>query len=559
MNKLIENRGSVSLYKGENNRILVSISNGDTFYLQYPFTFNYSYTWNPVFVDLFDDPSSSNDGNLLLLWRSVPSGFSEEYVRWQALSFSSDNGDAIGIYNTSGIFINTENSERLRNYYLSLGQEAYNRWNETYYFDSSRKEMDNLESLFGEIYFDGTSRDDTIRGGSTAESFFGLEGDDALYGRKGNDSLCGGDGNDKLDGGKGNDTLNGGLGNDLLVGGGGKDTAVFSSKNNQINLALTKRQNTRDGKDILTEIENVDGGDGNDIITGNNFSNTLYGGHGNDKLNGEGGKDTLRGGDGNDTLHGGDGNDRLFGDSGRDTAVFGSSNNRIYLNKSSRQNTRDGKDILRSIENVEGGGGNDLIAGNKFANTLNGGDGNDKLFGEAGNDRLIGGAGNDRLIGGNNKDGLFGEEGKDLLIGGDGNDRLIGGNDNDRLFGDAGKDLLIGGTGNDKLNGGKDNDTLFGGAGDDVLFGGKGADTFNGGEGNNKYIGGSGADKFCISIGVGRDVISDYGTGNDQIKLQGVREVNLTINQAGNDVRINYEDDLLAIVRNTLAADINFI
>ena len=100
MKKLIENLGSVSLYKGANNRILVSILNGDPFYLQYPFTFNYSYTWNPVFVDLFDDPSSSNDGNLLLLWRSVSSGFSEEYVRWQALSFSSDNGDLIGIYNT---------------------------------------------------------------------------------------------------------------------------------------------------------------------------------------------------------------------------------------------------------------------------------------------------------------------------------------------------------------------------------------------------------------------------------------------------------------------------
>ena len=559
MKKLIENLGSVSLYKGANNRILVSILNGDPFYLQYPFTFNYSYTWNPVFVDLFDDPSSSNDGNLLLLWRSVSSGFSEEYVSWQALSFSSDTGNLLGIYNTSGIFFNTKKSERLRNYYLSLGQEAYNSWNETFYFDSSRKEVDNLEIFFGEIYSDGTSRNDTIRGESTAESFFGLEGDDKLYGREGNDSLNGGNGNDRLFGEAGNDRLIGGAGNDLLVGGRGNDTAVFSSNNNHINLALTRRQNTRDGRDILTEIENVDGGDGNDIITGNNFSNTLYGGHGNDKLNGEGGKDTLRGGDGNDTLHGGDGNDRLFGDSGRDTAVFGSSNNRIYLNKSSRQNTRDGKDILRSIENVEGGGGNDLIAGNKFANTLNGGDGNDKLFGEAGNDRLIGGAGNDRLIGGNNKDGLFGEEGKDLLIGGDGNDRLIGGNDNDRLFGDAGKDLLIGGTGNDKLNGGKDNDTLFGGAGDDVLFGGKGADTFNGGEGDNKYIGGSGADKFCISIGVGRDVITDYGTGNDQIKLQGVREVNLTINQAGNDVRIKYEDDLLAIVRDTIVADISFI
>ena len=114
--------------------------------------------------------------------------------------------------------------------------------------------------------------------------------------------------------------------------------------------------------------------------------------------------------------------------------------------------------------------------------------------------------------------------------------------------------------GNDRLNGGKDNDRLFGEAGNDILLGGKGADTFNGGEGNNKYIGGDGADRFCISRGIGKDVITDYGTGNDQIKLLGgLKERNLTINQAGNDVRIKYEDDLLAIVKETIAADINFI
>ena len=361
----------------------------------------------------------------------------------------------------------------------------------------------------------GSTKEDILRGGGGNDEIYGYESKDHLYGGNGNDDLNGGLGSDRLYGGNGNDILYGGLGNDRLVGGNGTDTAVFSSKNNRINLSSTRRQNTRDGRDILIGLENVNGGAGNDIITGNNYANTLNGESGKDTLNGGRGQDTLNGGNGNDKLNGGLGYDVLVGGNGTDTAVFSSKNNHINLALTRRQNTRDGRDILRSIENVDGGAGNDTITGNNSANTLYGGNGNDKLNGGA---------------------------------------------DNDRLFGDAGKDLLIGGAGNDRLYGRDDNDRLFGEAGNDILFGGKGADTFNGGEGSDQYIGGNGADRFCINKGVGRDVIADYGTGNDQIKLLGgIKERNLTINQAGSDVRIKYEDDLLAIVKDTVAADINFI
>ncbi|WP_373939418.1 retention module-containing protein [Pseudomonas putida] len=60
----------------------------------------------------------------------------------------------------------------------------------------------------------------------------------------------------------------------------------------------------------------------------------------------------------------------------------------------------------------------------------------------------------------------------------DGNDILSGGNGNDILFGQGGNDTLDGGRGNDILLGGTGNDTLIGGHGDDILIGGSGADTF---------------------------------------------------------------------------------
>ncbi len=62
----------------------------------------------------------------------------------------------------------------------------------------------------------------------------------------------------------------------------------------------------------------------------------------------------------------------------------------------------------------------------------------------------------------------------------DGNDTLLGGNGNDILFGQGGDDILNGGNGNDILIGGKGNDILTGGAGADT-FAWKAGDTNSGG------------------------------------------------------------------------------
>ena len=103
--ELIEDIGTVSLYRGINDAIVVNF-NDKYLTLQRELTFNYSNgTWNPVFVDLFDDPSSSNDGNLLLLWRSIDDYDGE--IQWQALSFSSETGGLIGMYNDSNELLAT--------------------------------------------------------------------------------------------------------------------------------------------------------------------------------------------------------------------------------------------------------------------------------------------------------------------------------------------------------------------------------------------------------------------------------------------------------------------
>ena len=94
---------------------------------------------------------------------------------------------------------------------------------------------------------------------------------------------------------------------------------------------------------------------------------------------------------------------------------------------------------------------------------LNGGSGNDKLYGSNGDDELNGGSGNDTLYGGRDKDVLRGESGNDYLDGGTHNDDLYGGTGSDRLYGRSGDDGLFGGvdTVRDWLTGGKGDDRFL--------------------------------------------------------------------------------------------------
>ncbi len=92
-------------------------------------------------------------------------------------------------------------------------------------------------------------------------------------------------------------------------------------------------------------------------------------------------------------------------------------------------------------------------------------------------------------------DTLNGGDGNDFLYGYGGADILNGDADNDILFGGIGNDILNGGIGNDTLYGQEDDDTLNGGDGNDSLDGGGGNDTINAGDGNDVIYGDGGFDR----------------------------------------------------------------
>lgn len=102
----------------------------------------------------------------------------------------------------------------------------------------------------------------------------------------------------------------------------------------------------------------IDGGGGNDTITGTQFGDIITGGPGNDTITGLGGNDVLDGNAGNDTVSGGEGNDIITGETGNDTL------------------SGEGGD-----DTVDGGAHDDILSGGSGTNTLIGGPGTDTCDG----------------------------------------------------------------------------------------------------------------------------------------------------------------------------------
>lgn len=348
----------------------------------------------------------------------------------------------------------------------------------------------------------GNGLNNVLRGGGRDDSLGGGAGRDRLFGKGGDDQLDGGAGDDRLSGGGGKDLLLGGAGNDVINGGGGEDTLRLDGRADaRVDLAKSAAQNTGQGRDVIRGVENIRGAGGDDVLLGDAKDNTLVGGAGDDRLIGRGGDDALIGGAGNDVLIGGAGRDRI---------ALGEGGGRADLAAKGAQNTGAGRDVLRQIEDADGGAGDDRLLGNAAGNTLRGAAGDDVLTGRGGADRLIGGAGDDTAFGGKGDDALLGADGDDALFGGGGADVLNGGDGADRLEGGAGNDRLVGGdaddpfgpAGLDTLEGGGGDDVLIAGRNeDDVLFGGAGADRLisHGNRFGAELTGGEGADTFVFT------------------------------------------------------------
>lgn len=439
---------------------------------------------------------------------------------------------------------------------------------------------------YGNYQGNGAEADaeDVLTGSQGADSMAGLGGNDFLDGQGGDDYIEGGTGNDVLHGGNGADTLIGGEGSDWIMGsrqvyGPGRgssneyekigddegfaaagwnwywytrsiDSDGFASVwlygTSGVLLREPDEGNVIDAGSGDDHVfagfadDIVDGGDGRDQIFGMAGNDVLGGGAGNDLIFGDGisGDETMPGNiedyllsflkpedHGNDVINAGDGNDIAYGQGGDDEVNGGAGDDTLYGDDRRLEYTpvsRHGNDHL------DGGDGNDVIFGGGLSDVILGGEGNDSMWGDsgaydAGSPEYLDPAlhGDDFIDGQGGDDYLQGEGGDDTLFGGSGADTLFGDDAESRLP-VGGDDYLDGGEGDDQISGGGGSDVLFGGDGNDLLYAdgspgevaapAHGDDALYGGSGNDTLLGGGGAD--TLEGGDGADeLIGDMNGG----------------------------------------------
>ena len=173
---------------------------------------------------------------------------------------------------------------------------------------------------------DGHGDTDTIKG--RVRHVRGSDFSDVITGSGNDESFMGRQGNDVIDGGGGSrDRL-------LFLYRGRPDLAVVENLN--VDLGRGTATGTWKGNAFsyrISNIEEVRGGAGSDVIRGNAGANYLYGYGGDDELYGGDGYDELYGGDGNDILNPGDsdnGDDWIQGSVGNDRIVYTDAGPRVY-------------------------------------------------------------------------------------------------------------------------------------------------------------------------------------------------------------------------------------
>ncbi len=432
---------------------------------------------------------------------------------------------------------------------------------------------------------------DTLTG---FENLIGSPFDDTLTGDGNDNTLDGGAGNDTLDGGGGTNTLsyavnvgavtididggitteNGAAGSGntdvstdtfqgfqgfvgspfddefryfspagrVFNGGGGIDTVYFGGTGDGVTVDLANGIATDNGSgksDTLASIENVEGTDGPDSLTGDGNANRL------------------RGFDGNDVLIGGAGDDKIITNDGMNKVTPGAGADTVDLTQSATEqadyqsNSVAGTAAEWNGDVIEHMGYTDFLTvqgWSEMATLTNTGSTVVEVELEStstfeisvpvfSTSDLV-----QQLSGGNLvlsykaasldsdavaahftsptpiTDGGAATAEDDLIVGSGHPDRLSGQAGDDIIHGLAGADALTGDGGDDVLFGGDGNDWLYGGNGNDILVSGAGiADVASGGSGADTHVFG---DELANGISE-TDIIQDYDPLEDLIDLGG--------------------------------------
>jgi Ca2+-binding RTX toxin-like protein len=251
------------------------------------------------------------------------------------------------------------------------------------------------------------------------------------------------------------------------------------------------------------------------------------------------------GGAGNDTIVAGGLADAIDGGDGTDTVSYAGSGGVIVL----LQNT----DTHGPHANEPAGGTGGLAEGDSYA-------GIEVVIASEVADYVFGGADGTTayLLGGDDEydntetqmvaDYVDGGAGNDSIWGGDGADMLIGGDGADHLHGERGADTLDGGSGTDAVNGQDGNDLLDGGTGLDSLSGGNGDDVLIWRGADAQLAGGAGTDTLRLASG-------DLALGGLAGIASGIERIDMAADSASNTLTLIAADIVSLSDSDTLTID----
>ena len=322
---------------------------------------------------------------------------------------------------------------------------------------------------------------DTFNGGSGTDLFNGFAGDDVF-----NPGAT--TGSDVMTGGAGNDTFNGGPSSLFLyivsyareTGGGGVT----------VNLAAGTATDTFGNSDTFNGPQTVIATNQVDSLTGSNFD------------------DFLSPGGGTDSIDGGLGFDHITYNF---NSAFNSDSFNFPANGITVTFTAQGAGtIIDPFGNTDTFVNVERVRGTNFADTYNGGPGDNLFTGMAGADTFHGGLGSDEISYGGEANG-GGVGGITIDLGNGTATDSFGNADTfdgiERAGGTAQGDTMIGSGDANTLRGFGGTDTLFGLGNNDLLDGGTGADAMTGGADDDTYVVDDAGDGIAENASEGTDTV----------------------------------------------------
>jgi subtilisin family serine protease len=279
---------------------------------------------------------------------------------------------------------------------------------------------------------------------------------------------------------------------------GGVDTLNLSAVTAASYINLSNGSGNIDGVVLgsgsIIGIDNVTGGDGNDILTGDGNSNVLLGMRGNDRLDG---------GLGADVMDGFTGDDRFFVDNAGDQIIegIGQGNDRVLT--SVNYTLTAGAEIELFTTTTSASTTNLNLTGNAFGQTIQGNLGNNRIDGGAGVDIMQGFAGDDRYY-----VDAVGDQVIEVV--GQGNDTVLASVSYILAAGQSIETMTTtntAGTGAINLTGNAFDQTIRGNNGSNALNGLGGNDVFDGLFGDDRYYVDSNSDVVIEAVGRGNDRI----------------------------------------------------